>query len=402
MKVLFLTLGSISHVSTRGIYTDLIREFRDRGDEVYVVCPRERRHGKPTESVIEDGINLVRVKTGNITKTNIIEKGISTLLIEWQFIQAIRKHLGQIRFDLLLYSTPPITFERAVKYVKKRDGCKTYLLLKDIFPQNAVDIGMMKDGGLLWRYFRSKEKRLYAISDYIGCMSPANVEYLLRNNREIDPAKVEVCPNSIKPVPLVNYAERSFELRERYGIPQDAVVFIYGGNLGRPQGISFLLNILDHIKDREHIFFLIVGSGTEYGRIENHLNKGHYRNAKLFKSLPKDDYDRLLMCCDVGLIFLDPRFTIPNFPSRLTAYMESAIPITAATDVNTDLKDVIQKAGCGLWVKSGDIDGFIKAIDILAANPTLRQEMGLKGRKYLEQNYTVDKAYDIITGHFAL
>ena len=62
-----------------------------------------------------------------------------------------------------MYSTPPITFCRAVDYVKKRDNAQTYLLLKDIFPQNAVDIGMMsKQGikGILYKFFREKEKRL--------------------------------------------------------------------------------------------------------------------------------------------------------------------------------------------------------------------------------------------------
>ena len=96
-------------------------------------------------------------------------------------------YFADIKFDLILYSTPPITFYKAIEYVKKRDGAKTYLLLKDIFPQNAVDLGMMsKTGlkGLIYKYFRKKEKKLYAISDKIGCMSQANVDYVLKHNHQ--------------------------------------------------------------------------------------------------------------------------------------------------------------------------------------------------------------------------
>ncbi|ADI00962.1 glycosyltransferase family 4 protein [Syntrophothermus lipocalidus] len=402
MNVLFLTIAYPEREGDRNIYTDLMQEFSARGDKVYVICQRERRHGKPTEFKNENGVNVLRVRTGNIKRTsNIIEKGLATLLIDWQFIAAINKYLNNVKFDLVLYSTPPITFERVVKYIKARDKCKSYLLLKDIFPQNAVDIGLMKKGGLIWRYFRAKEKRLYEVSDHIGCMSRANVEYLLRHNPDLDPAKVEECPNSIKPRPLSIVDEaRRLEIRKRWGIPQDAVVFVYGGNLGLPQGIDFLLTVLDSIQNRYDIFFLIVGSGTEYGGIKAHLETGDHSNTRLISFLPKDDYDQLLDACDVGMIFLDARFTIPNFPSRLTGYMESALPVLAATDENTDIKDVLKEANCGLWVKSGDLAAFMEAVNTLAADPSLRRGMGLNGRCYLEKYYTVSRGYDIITSHF--
>ena len=122
-------------------------------------------------------------------------------MIESQFLNAIKKYFADIKFDLILYPTPPITFVKVVEYVKKRDGAKTYLLLKDIFPQNAVDIGMMsKTGvkGLLYKHFRRQEKKLYAISDCIGCMSLANMDYIIKHNPEVESKKVEVCPNSIE------------------------------------------------------------------------------------------------------------------------------------------------------------------------------------------------------------
>lgn len=399
MNVLFLSLG-FPERSDRNIYSDLMQEFGHRGNQVYVVCQRERRFGKQTELNLENGIHVLRVKTGNITKTNVFEKGISTVLIESQFKKAIIRYFRGIKFDLILYSTPPITFEKVVKFLKNRDNCKTYLLLKDIFPQNAVDIGMIKRGSFIWRYFRMKEKRLYKISDYIGCMSKANVEYVLKHNPGIDKTKVEICPNSINPSEISGNINKDV-LREKYGIPTNAVTYIYGGNLGRPQGIDFVIEVIDYLKDRSDIFFLLVGSGTEYYRLYNYIQKRKHHNVMLIEKLPKDEYDQLLQSCDVGLIFLDPRFTIPNFPSRLTAYMEYSLPVVAATDVNSDLKDTLEQGQCGGWTESGDLLGFTSLLEKLAKEPDLRLQMGKNGRKYLEEHYSVVTSYEIITKHIS-
>ena len=397
MNVIFLSIATINQ---RGIYADLINEFRDRGDNIYVVSPIERRHKQPTSYTVNYGIHWLRVRTGNITKVGNIEKGISTILVQQQFINAIKKYLSGVRFDLVLYSTPPVTFERAIKYIKNKYPCVAYLLLKDIFPQNAVDMQMIKKKSLIWRYFRTKEKRLYNTSDYIGCMSPANVAYVLKHNPEILENKIEVCPNSIKPKPLSEFkTSDGARIRNKYSIPQKATLFVYGGNLGKPQGIQFLLKALEELKNIDNIFFLIVGSGVEYPTIKETINKNKYRNVSLLTFLPKDDYDSLLSVADVGLIFLDHRFTIPNFPSRLTAYMESATPVLAATDIHTDIKDVILESNCGMWIESTDVKGFARIVETMSSDAANLKEMGLKGRQYLEKNYTVAQAYDIITRH---
>ena len=199
MRILFLTLLDFHSFDDRNIYTDLLREFVKNEHDVYCISPVERRTGIRTH--MEENGHLLKLKIGNTQKTNIIEKGISTLMIESQFISAIKKYFSNVKFDLVLYSTPPITFANVVEYVKKRDGAKTYLMLKDIFPQNAVDLGMMQTAGikgLIYKYFRKKEKTLYALSDRIGCMSGANVDYILLHNTETSKEKVEICPNSME------------------------------------------------------------------------------------------------------------------------------------------------------------------------------------------------------------
>ena len=128
MNVLFLTLVSFSSLQERNIYSDLLREFVKNGHQVYVISPVEKRQGKATHIIREKNVTILRLKIGNIQKTNIIEKGISTVMLEPTFKKAIRKYFVDVKFDLVLYSTPPITLVGAIEYVKRRDGAKTYLL----------------------------------------------------------------------------------------------------------------------------------------------------------------------------------------------------------------------------------------------------------------------------------
>lgn len=409
MNVIFLTLVRISDIEEHGIYNDLMRKFREEGHQVYIVTPCERRLGLKTSLVESKGVHILNVKTLNIVKTNIVEKGIGTLLLENQYKAAIKKYLKDVQFDLITYSTPPITFTNVVKYLKKNNPqAITYLQLKDIFPQNAVDIGMMKKTGvkgLLYRFFRNKEKKLYKFSDFIGCMSPANVDYVLKHNTGIDPSRVEVAPNSIElneteMEPGQEKAERYY-IRKKYDLPTDEPIFIYGGNLGKPQGIPHLIECLNANSTRRDCHFVVVGSGTELPRIQEWYDTNNQRpgfNVTVMKGLPKEDYDMLVKRCDVGLIFLDHRFTIPNYPSRLLSYLENKMPVLCATDPSTDIGRLAEENGYGYWCESVKPEDFTALVDKMLVSD--RKTMGENGYKFLKENYLVEHTYNAIMKHF--
>lgn len=404
MNVIFLTLVRISDIEDRGIYQDLMRKFRNEGHNVYIVTAAERRLGQETSLVDSHGVKILNVKTLNIQKTNIVEKGIGTLLMENQFKSAIKKYLGDVKFDLITYSTPPITFTNVVKYLKRKNPqAISYLQLKDIFPQNAVDMAMFGEKSVFNWYFRKKEKALYKASDFIGCMSPANVKFVLGHNPEIDASRVEVAPNSIelKDNDVLNdpgqlEAARLY-IRKKYNLPLDKPVFIYGGNLGIPQGIDYLVKCLDANKDRTDCYFVVVGSGTHYGLISEWYDKNQNHNVKLMQALAKSEYDTLVRTCDVGMIFLDHRFTIPNYPSRLLSYLEYKMPVVCATDVNTDIGKIAVENGYGYWCESVKPEDFTVLVDKMLASDM--KAMGERGYEFLKQNYLVEHTYKAIMRH---
>lgn len=400
MNVLFLTIQKINTINDRGVYPDLMRKFQREGHKVCIVTPLERRNHQRTTLLQNGDVSILKISTLNIQKTNPIEKWLSVLLINSQFMRGIRRYFPEVKFDIVIYATPPITFTRLVRYIKQKNGAITYLLLKDIFPQNAVDIGLIKRGGLLHHYFINQEKRLYAISDHIGCMSQANVDYLTKAHLDINCEKIEVNPNSHELFNEDVTPEQKQIIRRKYGVPLHAVLFVYGGNLGKPQGIRFILDFLNLQKDREDAFFLIAGSGTEFKKIELWFKKNQPLNAKLLSELPKNDYNMILRSGDVGMIFLDNRFTIPNFPSRLLSYLEYKLPVLAATDRSTDLGKIIMENKFGLWSESGDLIAINQNVCKLLEDSRLRSVMGQKGFDFFVKNFTVDRSYEKIMNHF--
>ena len=207
---------------------------------------------------------------------------------------------------------------------------------------------------------------------------------------------MEVCPNCIEVVDKSINEEERRSIRKKYDIPLEKRVFVYGGNLGKPQGIDFLIECLHSQENSKDNYFLIVGDGTEYGKIEEFVKSSNQNNIRLMKRLPQEDYDTMVGACDVGMIFLDHRFTIPNFPSRVLSYMQAKIPVLACTDSNTDIGKIIEEAGFGSWCESNDVNGFVECVNKIMQI----QSVAEKEWNYLNKYYSTRNGYDIIMKHF--
>jgi glycosyltransferase involved in cell wall biosynthesis len=391
-RIIFISLVQINTLEERGIYQDLLRQFTLNGHDVTVVCPIERRTGLPTKIIKENGVMILQVRTLNFQKAPIWEKGIATLSLNWVLQNAIRKYFVNSTFDLILYATPPITITGLIGWLKNRNRAKTYLLLKDIFPQNAVDMGMFSNKSLLHRYFKRNEQKLYELSDRIGCMSPANVEYIRWHHPTIA-FKLEENPNSIDLSKTTGAAIDREAVLQKWGVPAHNVVYLYGGNLGKPQGATFLLSLITEAQQLPNAFFLIVGDGTDYANLKEWFDLNQPRNAKLIHRLGKVAFDELAACCDVGLILLRKEFTIPNFPSRLLTYLENKMPVLAITDPVSDVGAITEREGFGKWCMYGEKDDALRKISFFANNVEMRKKMGETGLAYMKEHYDVRLSY---------
>lgn len=400
-KVLFMT--SVYRSDDKGnLNTDLVDEFLRNGHSVDVVTPLERKYRQGL-GMREDGLlREVRFPCLNFRgRVNLVEKGLSTLLLGFQYRRVLRRTFRDTQYDLALYTTLPITYAPVLRDLKQRSGTFCYLLQKDFFPQSAVDLGLLRKGSLPYRLFRVIEKGLFRSSDAIGVMSPRNRDDILRHNPTLHASRVEICPNSIRATEEARVRElrsRRAIVRERYGIPGDRTVFLYGGNISRAQGIDFVISVVQRSQEYPNAHLLFVGSGQEAARLKAVAVKAG-DNIQVLDQLPKPDFDELVAACDVGLVFLDPRFTIANIPSRTLAHLNVSQPIVAATDEFTDYREMLEESSLGLWGSSRDPDRFIRNINTLAEDAELRTTLGLNARRYLVENCDVADTYKLIMKH---
>ena len=221
-------MAQLRDASELGIYSELLREFVSYWNRVFAVAPAEKREGLGILQYDSAGVSIYRVRIGNLQKVGFIGTTFSRLIVEHQFKVGIRRLVGSEKMGLVIYTTPPVTLYGVITSVNRRNGCPSYLLLKEIFPQNAVDLGMMKLGDLVWRHFRRHERRLHWLADWIIYISKANTRCLLEHNPDFDPGRVEVCANSIEPRDVCA-VEQVAALRAKHGTHQGAVVIVLVG-----------------------------------------------------------------------------------------------------------------------------------------------------------------------------
>lgn len=397
MKILFISSWFPKPIDGASIYTDLAEELFSKGHEVTVVVSEQIKSEKKSTIRIERNVEVLRIASGNYYDVGFIRKGVTTMMIPLLMKRGISKNLQKKKFDLILYSSPPVTIGKLIKWAKKKFSCKTYLMLKDIFPQNAIDLGIIKKKGFIYNFFLKKEEEIYKYSDVIGCMSKENKTYLLKKNPWLNRGKIELFPNTKKIINHINFKDGV--IREKFSIPKDSCMFLFGGNMGSPQYISLLCYAIIECKNDKDVYFLFTGRGTDRYKLEQAIEQNEIKNAQVIKNLPRSEYDKIVNECDIGLIILDPRFTFPNYPSRILSYMEHSKPVLAATDMTTDIKELIKTVGFGEWVWSGDRENFVSKIRVMSKSNELTG-MGEKGREYLEKEFNVGVSVKILENQF--
>ena len=382
MNILYLSAVPFKMDKNPSIYTDLIQELTNFGDKVTVISVDSSLKPFQVNRVAQKNIDLIYIGSFQLYNVNILKKGLAIVSLPFFMKRAIKK-VDITKFDLILYETPPITWAGIVNQIKNKNNIKSFLMLKDIFPQNAVDIGLIKKESLIFRYFKRKEKLLYKVSDYIGCMSKGNMEYIIKNNPEIPKEKIYYFPNTKKDTG-----------NEEINFNKGKLKFVYGGNMGLPQGVLNIAPAISSFKNDEDIEFVFVGKGTEWNKINEYFKE--QKNVKVLESLPREEYEKLVSSCDAGFIFLDSRFTIPNYPSRTLAYLEKGIPIIAATDKNTDIKDLITNNKVGLWSCSDDINSLIENIKTIKENVEKRKKFSKNARELFLKEFQVEKSVSLL------
>jgi O26-antigen biosynthesis N-acetyl-L-fucosamine transferase len=380
--------------SSAKLVHDLAVEMYRRGHEPVVLTPSDAID-ESSQLRVEDGITAVRVRTGRIKGAAKLQRGLRETRLSATLWRGAGRYLRENPCGLILFYSPTIFFGRLVSRLKNLWRCPSYMILRDIFPEWAVDAGVIRRG-LIYRYFRRVAAEHYRAADLIGVESPSNRTHFARNFPG-EQFRLEVLLNWTAPVDreLLNT-----NWRRRLGL-SGKIVFFYGGNIGVAQDMDNLMRLAAKFANDPGVAFLFVGEGSEVPRLQKLVASRAISNAKILPSLQQNEYLAMVSEFDIGLITLDARLTSHNVPGKLMSYLNWGLPVLASINPGNDLFALLESSGAGFCTRNGDDDGLFRLASAMADDADLRATMGRNARRLLDEKFSVAKAVDSIFRHLA-
>ncbi len=363
---------------------ELAIELKADGHVVTVITPLAEIK-ELYELLYLDEIRILRFKSGSIKNTGKIKRAINESLLSLKAWWYLKKFFLNEKQDLIIYYSPSIFWGLLVRKLKKLWKARSFLILRDFFPQWVVDNGMLKEKSIITKYFRIFEKINYNSADRIGLQSPANILQFQKSHGSN--YKIELLYNWASDLPAIT---ANYPYRKKMNI-ENKIVFFYGGNIGHAQDMENILKLAKSLLNFPDAHFVLVGVGDEVELVKQRIKDYSLKNMDLLEPVGQEEFKKLLSEFDIGLFSLHKNHTTHNFPGKVLGYMVQGMPILGCVNPGNDLKSVIEEANAGFVSISGDEDSFLKnAISLLDSE--VRKEKGINSKKLLREKFSVSAA----------
>jgi len=387
--------------SAAGLMKELAVELAAHGHAVTVLTtsPRHKLDGNDAAKTwpvlsLEEGVTVIRASTFALHHVGYLRRGLAVILAPFQMWQALRRHVAP-DFDAVFIYSPPVTLG-LIGMIMRRRGAGVLFNVQDIFPQNAIDLGILRNPVLI-AFFRLIERLSYRYADVVTAHSKGNLDLLVSANPGLA-GKFRVLHNWID---VGRFSSpRSKDYRRSFGLDGKFVV-LFAGVIGPSQGMDRLIEVADRLRDLDDLVFLIVGDGTEKQRAEDMVGARGLRNILFKPFISQDDYPDLLSGCDVGLVSLGPAVKTPVVPGKMLGYMAASLPIAAFVNAESDAHQLVADSACGFSCVSDDVKGMERILRKFHDDPGARKKMGDNGRKYAMRHFSRDNIIVKIQEMFA-
>jgi glycosyltransferase involved in cell wall biosynthesis len=350
---------------------DLSLEFVKQGHDVTMMVAAPELDASFR---IEDwrGVRIVRLKTPKTKDIGYVRRTINEFLMPFAMLRNLhRSPLSAARWDGVVWYSPTIFLGPMVSALKRPSACRSYLIIRDIFPEWAADMGLM-GRGLPYRMFKLIANYQYSVADVIGIQTAGNrtyfTDWLSGPHR-----RVEVLQNWLANSPAagcsVSINKTSLAGRK---------IFVYAGNMGVAQGMGILFDLAEQLRDRTDLGFLFVGRGSDAQRLRSDANERRLENVIFFDEIDPDEIPGLYAQCHVGLVALDPRHKTHNIPGKFLSYMQAGLPVLASINPGNDLVGLISEKQVGRVCTDNLVDNLVaNALELI---DTIGQSNEIKNR----------------------
>ena len=391
MKVLLLTSSFPPEVRSQStLMHELALDLAVAGHQVTVVTGvprynlpdgvRERYKRRLFARETVGGVEVLRLPVFPVPRRVPLLRGLEQLLI------AITYAFGSLikgRPDVTLVYSPPLPLGLSAYVVSKLYGAPFILNVQDIYPQTAIDLGLLKNPALIAMAERM-ERFVYRRASMITTHSEGNREVL--GDKGVAPEKVVVIPNWVD-TEQIRPEQRSNGFRESHALG-DKFVVSFTGIMGFAQGLETVLNAAHILREHQDILFLMVGDGSLKDVLVAQARELGLPNTKFLPMQPQKEYPHVLAASDVSLVSLGSRVRTPVVPAKLMSIMASGRAVVATVPADGDTPRIINEARCGICTPPGDPEALARNILELYRNPEEATRLGQNGRTYAEAHFS--------------
>lgn len=359
---------------------DLAQEFRLHGHEVIVITP-DAELDRSWAIEMLDGVQVLRLASLRTRDTGYVRRTVGEMLLSLVMLYGILRSPFRLdKWDGIVWWSPSIFLGPLVAAIKRSSNCRSYLILRDIFPEWAMDLGILRRG-VISGFFKLVAQYQYSVADAIGVQSPSNLSYLAHWPKP--GRRLEVLQNWLALAPnagsSISVAATSLAGR---------TIFVYIGSMGVAQGMDILIDLAVCLRTRRDIGFLFVGRGSDVPRLRTKAIEHELDNVLFHDEVDSSEMPGLLEQCSIGLVALDPRHRSHNTPGKFLTYMQAGLPVLARTNAGTDLADLIEKEGVGRVYVGESLETFQRMAEQLADDSVGRSQMAARGRVLGQRMYS--------------
>lgn len=359
------------------------RRLATHGDRLTVVASQvsyltgqriNARSSQPLGRQYVDGVEILRAYAPSIT-----HRGFGWRVVGF-VVFALTSLVAGLRAgpaDIVMGTSPPL-FQALSSWCLARLRRRPYLLeVRDLWPEFAIEMGVLRNP-VLRLIARRIEAFLYHHADHLLVNSPAYVDYL--RGKGVCPERISCIPNGVDPSMFLPEPGGA-EVRSRFGL-ENKIVVTYAGAFGMANDLGTLITAARRLREDSRIHFLLVGDGKSRASLETACHQYGLTNVTFAGPVPKMSLPAVLAASDICVATLMniPHFTT-TYPNKVFDYMAAGRPIVLAID--GVIRDVIERAGAGVFAQPGDAEDVARAILRLAGDPELRRRLGASGRSYV-------------------
>jgi glycosyltransferase involved in cell wall biosynthesis len=382
--------------SAAELMRELAEELVSRGHQVTVLTSAPLHRLDETDAARswpefreEDGVSVVRARTLALHQVGYLQRGLGVLFGPLQMWRTLRSYVST-DFDAAFIYSPPVTLG-FIGYLLKKRGAGVIFNVQDIFPQNAIDLGILRNPVLI-ALFRWIERFSYKHADIVTAHSKSNLDLLISANGDIA-RKFRTLHNWID---ITNFSVSPRKnYRQLFGL-DGKYVAVFAGVLGPSQNVDMLVQLADKVRDLHDFVILVVGDGTEKQRAETLARSLGLGNIVFRPFISQEDYPDLLACVDLGLVCLGTSVKTPVVPGKILGYMVASLPVAAFVNAESDVHHLMLDAKCGASCISDDLSQMEQIVRRMHGNRTESKNMGDNGRKYAVEHFSKDRITDEI------